>query len=1011
MDEERIWEQKHFKNKLIMLNLQSKETWTVEDWVKVDRLLRSTKGDLLQTYIWHRFRKRFEKEVKLLTKNLLSKEAWTETDLRKVNSIMFHILVKHNIPQGFFERYRKEEKKLLMERLISKDKWTSTDWFEISKRRQFLKMALDGKLPEVGLNDTIQRFRKRYEIEKKSNEDAFENFFDPWRKSVIKENITRELSLKNLKPERGDQWFLDKVREAQERQRKDTSNGSNNPISAKTDGMVKVPDEIDDDPYTRRLYTKALQDGKETDHCIRINVVGNFAQGKTSLIRRLVGQSIDGVETTNGIDIDRYICKESHDGNIHCVKSNNDDDTSALRRLFMIASSIEPDEVENIGQSSEIDETIHENKVESAELVQSPIDFKINDEFLSFLYLIKTETREEVVQTEKELPVTFDIWDFGGQYIFYATHTMFHSRNAIYLLVMDLTLGMEHIILDEDFPAETGDRNMEYFIKFWMNSIHSFVGTQNGPEPHIILVGTHKDKIPGDGNTKQNCIEKYFEDVRMLFDNTEVIKHIHSKDFAVDNTSSEDNGIELLGKEIIKLGTEKAKEVKIPAKWIHLEESLQKRKSENIISFHEVKKIDAENIFPLDDEEQIKLFLKYHHSKGTLFYFDEEPVSEYVVINPQYLINAFKCIITSERFCKKDPNIRPLWSRLVKEARLENDLIDFQWRRNDDQHFMANRTVLLSLLKKHHIISEVTSFDEQCQKTEGLGWYIVPSLLKNRITKTKIDDFLQGKRQTIIRIALLFENSAILPTVCHRLFAAALGKWCVASFHNQILLFEDFAVFRLDMYQVGIIKMNLRDRVIELQVLGIGCSAYLGDSFRRFMEAIVNHEFRKFNTSEQHQPYRLSYRCNHKSHGIDGSELVELSLVRGKHNVPCPNLENHTIPIAEAKSEWFLEDKIRMNDIPNRIPSEKQLSKFSRSVGENWEILGIELGLSKVAIDLLNEDNQTAVMKRFEMLMEWRKQQADRATIDVLVEAVKKTPQVRIDWDIIRNIIDEMKEQ
>ncbi|XP_053400889.1 uncharacterized protein LOC123559235 [Mercenaria mercenaria] len=112
MDEERIWEQKHFANKLIMLNLQSKETWTVEDWVKVDRLLRSTKGDLLQTYTWHRFRKRFEKEVKLLTKNLLSKEAWTETDLRKVNSIMFHILVKHNIPQGFFERYRKEEKKV-----------------------------------------------------------------------------------------------------------------------------------------------------------------------------------------------------------------------------------------------------------------------------------------------------------------------------------------------------------------------------------------------------------------------------------------------------------------------------------------------------------------------------------------------------------------------------------------------------------------------------------------------------------------------------------------------------------------------------------------------------------------------------------------------------------------------------------------------------------------------------------------------------------------------------------
>ncbi|XP_053390520.1 probable serine/threonine-protein kinase qkgA [Mercenaria mercenaria] len=544
-----------------------------------------------------------ERCPKLLMKDLMSKEAWTETDLGKVYNVMFSA-VELNIPLEFRKRYRKE----------------------------------------VTKNDTVQRFTEPNEIETKENK-------------TLERNV-------------GDQRFFDKIRKAQERQRKGTLNRNNDSIRAQTAGTDKVPDEIDDDPYTRRLYTKALQDGKETDRGIRINVVGNFSQGKTSLIRRLVGQSIDGVETTNGIDIDRYICKKSPDGNIHCVKSIRDDDTSALRRLFMIANSIESDEVEsigqeaeNIGQSSKIDETIYENETEGAELVQSPIYFEINEEFLYFLNLMKSKTRDEVAQTEKELPATFDIWDFGGQYIFYATHTMFHSRNAIYLLVMDLTLGMEHIILDEDFPAETGDRNMEYFIKFWMNSIHSFVGTQNGPEPHVILVGTHKDKIPGDENTKLSCIEKYFENVRMLFDNREVIKHIHSKDFAVDNTSSEDTGIELLGKEIIRLGTEKSTEVQIPAKWIPLEESLKKRKNENIISFYELKKIDAENSFSLDDEEQIKLFLKYHHSKGTLFYFDEEPVSEYVVINPQYLINAFKCIITSERFCKKDPNIRPLWSR------------------------------------------------------------------------------------------------------------------------------------------------------------------------------------------------------------------------------------------------------------------------------------------------------------------------------------------------------------
>ncbi|XP_053400311.1 uncharacterized protein LOC123557944 isoform X2 [Mercenaria mercenaria] len=797
---------------------------------------------------------------------------------------------------------------------------------------------------------------------------------------ILRPPVTKERAARSS----SDQSLIDKVREAKKRQRQKTSNKKN--VESTGTNSDTVPKETGDNPYRRLRYIKALQDGKETDRCIRINVVGNFAQGKTTLVRRLVGESIDGVEATNGIDVDRYRCEQSQDGNLICIKSDESDVSNKIQRLYSTASS------------SDLTDTDNSNDLVTDDAM--PVLEKESQ---------KLPTYFEVINEDEQESVIFDIWDFSGQYVFYATHTMFHSRKAIYLLVMNLSLDMDCSLLGTEFPAETGDRNVEYIIQFWLNSIHSFVGMQNGYDPLIILVGTHKDKLHGDENAKQLLAKKYFEDVRKRFENTDVIKHIHSKDFVVDNMSSTDCGIESLRMEIVKLGKEKAINVKIPAKWIPLEDALQKRRNENIISLEDLKKIDAGNILPLGDEEQIKLLLQYHHAKGTLFFFDEYPVSDYVVINPQYLIDAFKCIITSQRFCRNDhPEARPLWSCLVKEAKLENDFIDFQWKMNKDKNFMANREILLFFLKKQHIISEVMRFDEQCQVTERLGWYIVPSLLKNQITQTKINDILRGKKQTIVRIALLFDNSAVLPTICHRLFAAALGNWSIASFHDQFLLFEDYAVFRLDMYETGIIILNVKERTIELQVLGLGCSPSMGDNFRRFAEKLVNHEFRKLNTSEHVEPYRLHYRCSHTSHGVGCSQLADLSLIEGKQSVPCPDLENHKISVNDAKQEWFLEGNISINEIPQVVPSEKQLSKISNSIGENWEILGLELGLKKVQIDHLNEDNQDAIMKKFGMLLEWRKQKAERATIDVLVKAIKRVPTVRIDWDIIRNFIDEI---
>ena len=46
------------------------------------------------------------------------------------------------------------------------------------------------------------------------------------------------------------------------------------------------------------------------------------------------------------------------------------------------------------------------------------------------------------IQPESE-KYRFDIWDFGGQLVYYTTHQTFLSQNAIYLLVVDMTKELD----------------------------------------------------------------------------------------------------------------------------------------------------------------------------------------------------------------------------------------------------------------------------------------------------------------------------------------------------------------------------------------------------------------------------------------------------------------------------------------------------------------------------------------------------------------------------------------
>ena len=159
---------------------------------------------------------------------------------------------------------------------------------------------------------------------------------------------------------------------------------------------------------------------------------------------------------------------------------------------------------------------------------------------------VKGEKRAKVV-TEKSVS-SIDLWDFAGQQLYYASHPVFLTSRAIYILVCNLSKslhdtaqpcvrqGNHNFMLDNP----NWETNLENLLS-WLSTVHSITQMRRqtrddaeGKLPHlrppVIIVGTHADKP--------------FEDIATM--KTKIQKAIAGKDyeghvvrpiFSIDNTA------------------------------------------------------------------------------------------------------------------------------------------------------------------------------------------------------------------------------------------------------------------------------------------------------------------------------------------------------------------------------------------------------------------------------------------------------------------------------------------
>ena len=114
------------------------------------------------------------------------------------------------------------------------------------------------------------------------------------------------------------------------------------------------------------------------------------------------------------------------------------------------------------------------------------------------------------------------------------------------------------------------------------------------------------------------------------------------------------------------------------------------------------------------------------HDQRVLIHFDDTPeLNKIVILDPQWLIDVFKEVITIPPFKKSKREHRELWKKLEEKGILEKRLLKDLWNPLFDTQGNFDVNILINMMEKFGLLCPWPSSDENGSPSE----YLVPSML------------------------------------------------------------------------------------------------------------------------------------------------------------------------------------------------------------------------------------------------------------------------------------------
>jgi internalin A len=212
--------------------------------------------------------------------------------------------------------------------------------------------------------------------------------------------------------------------------------------------------------------------------------------------------------------------------------------------------------------------------------------------------------------------IRLNVWDFGGQEIYHATHQFFLTKRSLYLLVCNCRTSEE-----------------ENRIEYWLKLIESF-----GGKSPVIIVGNKKDEQPLDINRKA---------LRDKYPNIQ----------AIIETSCQDNiGIDELRTAIFQQ-IAKLKEVYdlLPLTWFEVKQQLEAM-TEDFITYNQYIGICYEN--QIREQQNQEQLIDLLHRLGLVLNFREHPIlKDTNVLKPYWVTEGVYALLSDENLKTKAKGI------------------------------------------------------------------------------------------------------------------------------------------------------------------------------------------------------------------------------------------------------------------------------------------------------------------------------------------------------------------
>ena len=223
----------------------------------------------------------------------------------------------------------------------------------------------------------------------------------------------------------------------------------------------------------------------------------------------------------------------------------------------------------------------------------------------------------------------------------------------------------------------------------------------------------------------------------------------------------------------------------------------------------------ATKVCNITDNNEFDTLMNYLHDLRSLVHFDDSvQLKKLVVLDPQWLVDVFKKVITVRPYDSKEENFEKLWKKLETEGLLDEKLLTHVW----DPLIESKETsdILIEIMERFSLLCPWLSH------SSGSKEYLVPSMLMSHPWKEILDLIETAK---IPSLFVKFTSNQVPAGFFPRLIVQFLqwGEekiWARATPH----LFHDFARFYTSS---GVCSVNLLCHSSSVEVVVHGGNSRL----------------------------------------------------------------------------------------------------------------------------------------------------------------------------------------